>query len=89
MRNLHLTQTGEKMQKDGLLPGATDENRFTIYYDVITNLLMETVGNNYKSNATGIPTNELKSAEDVDFPNAMVRQLLEEKKTGNKKDKWS
>lgn len=89
MRNLRLTPTGEKMQKDGLLPGTTSEDTFIMYYDLANNSLLEAVGNNYKSEFTGIKTHDLENIDSVDFPYAMIQRLLEEKKKSKKKGKLS
>ena len=47
MRNLQMTQTGEKMQKDGLLPGSTSKDKLSIYFDFKNNSLIEKIGTNY------------------------------------------
>ena len=88
MRNLSLTPTGEKMQRDGLLPGATSEDNFVIYYDIVENLFMDNIENNYKVESTGISTYDYEDLHNIDFPNVKIRTLLEEKKK-KKKNKFS
>ena len=39
MRNLKLTNTGRSMQAQGLLPGTTTEETFSIYYDIVAGSL--------------------------------------------------
>ena len=88
MRNLRLTPTGEKMQRDGLLPGAKSEDNFVIYYDIVKDLLVDNIGSNYKIESTGISTYDYEDLDNVDFPNIKIRNLLEEQKK-NKKNKFS
>lgn len=72
MSNLKLTKTGEEMQKQGLLPGTTSDDTFTIYYDLISMTLREELLL-YKENATGI---KVMDTNEIEFPSSSIREWL-------------
>lgn len=75
MGNLQLTKTGKEMQMQGLLPGATAEDTFTIYYDLISRTLMD-APLSYKEIATGIKVINADEIENVEFPSSAIREWL-------------
>lgn len=74
MNNLKLTKTGQEMQSQGLLPGTSSEETFSIYYDVVAKVLKDEA-NLYKE-ATGIKVVDIDNADDVDFPEGAIREWL-------------
>ena len=81
MSNLKLTKTGEEMQKQGLLPGTTSEDTFTIYYDLISMTLRED-SLLYKENATGI---KVMDTNEIEFPLSSIRERLRSLQENRKK----
>lgn len=81
MSNLKLTKTGEEMQKQGLLPGTTSEDTFTIYYDLISMTLREDLLL-YKENATGI---KVMDTNEIEFPSSSIREWLRSLQENRKK----
>lgn len=79
MRNLKLTEKGASMQRDGLLPGALDDNNFQIYYDPAKCILFETAESRYKDEPAGISTQEIEAVDSILFPVALIQQLLQRK----------
>lgn len=75
MNNLKLTKTGQEMQSQGLLPGTSSEETFSIYYDVVAKVLKDEA-NLYKEEATGIKVVDIDDADDVDFPEGAIREWL-------------
>jgi hypothetical protein len=75
MGNLKLTKTGKEMQMQGLLPGTTAEDTFTIYYDLISKTLRED-SLLYKENATGIKVMDADEIDYFDFPASAIREWL-------------
>lgn len=75
MSNLKLTNTGRDMQKQGLLPGITTEETFTIYYDIVSKSLKEEA-NLYKEEPTGIRVIDVDDVEETDFPEGTIREWL-------------
>ena len=75
MNNLKLTKTGQEMQSQGLLPGTSSEETFSIYYDVVAKVLKDEA-NLYKEEATGIKVVDIDNADDVDFPEGAIREWL-------------
>lgn len=75
MGNLKLTKTGKEMQMQGLLPGTTAEDTFTIYYDLISRTLKEDALQ-YKENATGIMAMDVDEIESAEFPSSAIREWL-------------
>jgi len=76
MRSLQLTESGREMQRQGLLPGSMAEDAFSIYYDVISDELIEGT-NQYKENAAGLQAIEIADESAIDFPRAKIRSWLE------------
>ena len=87
MRNLRLTSTGEKMQRDGLLPGDTHDNKLEIYYDVTNDSISQLNIHNCKAESTGLIKDGSDDLSLVNFPYISVKALLEEKKKEKKKGK--
>lgn len=75
MNNLKLTKTGREMQSQGLLPGTSSDETFSIYYDVAAKVLKDEA-NLYKEEATGIKVVDIDDADDVDFPEGAIREWL-------------
>ncbi len=75
MSNLKLTNTGKNMQAQGLLPGITSEDTFSIYYDIVAESLKGDK-NLYKEEATGIPIINVDDADDTEFPEGTIREWL-------------
>lgn len=75
MGNLKLTKTGKEMQMQGLLPGTTSEDTFTIYYDLISKTLRED-SLLYRENATGIKVMNTDETDSVEFPASAIREWL-------------
>lgn len=75
MRRLKLTDTGREMQRQGLLPGVTAEDTFTIYYDLVSRSLREEA-NIYKDVPTGIKAMDMEQEEMREFPASEVREWL-------------
>lgn len=75
MSNLKLTNTGRDMQAQGLLPGTTSEETFSIYYDIVSKTLKDEA-NLYKEESTGIRVIDVDDAEDTDFPEGAIREWL-------------
>ena len=75
MSNLKLTKTGKEMQVQGLLPGTTAEDTFTIYYDLISETLRDDA-NIYKEVPTGIKVMDIEDASDVEFPYSEIREWI-------------
>ena len=75
MSNLKLTKTGREMQSQGLLPGTSSEETFSIYYDVVAKVLKDEA-NLYKEESTGIRIVDIDDADDVDFPEGVIREWL-------------
>jgi len=75
MSNLKLTNTGRDMQAQGLLPGTTSEETFSIYFDIVSKTLKDDA-NLYKEESTGIRVVDVDAAEDTDFPEGAIREWL-------------
>ena len=75
MGNLKLTKTGKEMQMQGLLPGTTAEDTFTVYYDLLSRTLRED-GLLYKENATGIKVMSTDETDNAEFPSAAILEWL-------------
>ena len=63
------------MQSQGLLPGTSSEETFSIYYDVAAKVLKDEA-NLYKEEATGIKIVDIDDADEVDFPEGVIREWL-------------
>lgn len=75
MNNLKLTKTGREMQSQGLLPGTSSEETFSIYYDVAADALKDEA-NLYKEESTGIRIIDIDDADDLEFPEGAIREWL-------------
>lgn len=75
MGNLKLTKTGKEMQMQGLLPGTTAEDTFTVYYDLLSRTLRED-GLLYKENATGIKVMSTDETDNAEFPSAAILEWI-------------
>lgn len=75
MSNLKLTKIGREMQVQGLLPGVSSEETFSIYYDVVSTILKD--GENiYKKEPTGIRIVDIDNADNLTFPEEKIREWL-------------
>ena len=84
MSTLSLTKAGQEMQKQGLLPGTMAEDTFSIYYDIISNSLLEE-NNSYKEFSNGLKVMDLENDEDVDFPMTIIKNWIIDKQKKKKK----
>ncbi|MCI9127340.1 MAG: ATPase [Eubacterium sp.] len=75
MSNLKLTDTGRDMQAQGLLPGTTSEETFSVYYDIVSETLKDGA-NLYKEESTGIRVIDVDDADDIEFPEGAIREWL-------------
>lgn len=83
MSNLKLTKTGREMQLQGLLPGMLSEETFSIYYDIVADVLKEEAYL-YKEDATGIRVSEVNDADEAQFPDGKIREWLYTVQNNNK-----
>lgn len=83
MGNLKLTKIGREMQQQGLLPGISTEDIFTIYYDLISKKLRADALL-YKKNATGIEVIDTDEVENTEFPASAIREWLGSIQRNNK-----
>ncbi len=88
MSNLKLTNTGRDMQAQGLLPGTTSEETFSIYYDIVSETLKDEA-NLYKEESTGIRVVDIEDAEDTEFPEGAIREWLFSIQNDKKRKKLS
>lgn len=88
MSRIKLTSVGQEMQKQGLLPGATAEDTFQIYYEVIPRCLIEGTSV-YKEKPTGLEVLNIKDEDEIEFPMAAVRNWLGERQREKKQGKMS
>lgn len=84
MSSLKLTKTGQEMQKQGLLPGVTAEDTFSIYYDVMSKSLLEGAGI-YKETPTGLKVFPIDTGQEIDFPMSSVKNWLVQRQKEKKK----
>lgn len=77
MRNLRLTAAGAEMQRTGKLPGKTDYDLFEVDYDPIKERLITVSKGKMSEEPDGIPVIEIGSAEEIGFPSAQIRNMLE------------
>ena len=76
MNNLRLTPTGREMQVQGLLPGVSSEDTFSIYYDLVEKILkLKDETNLYKEEATGIRIIDIDNPNDSNWPEGATREL--------------
>ena len=88
MSNLKLTNTGRDMQVQGLLPGTTSEDTFSIYYDIVSETL-KNEANLYKEESTGIRVVDIEDAENTNFPERAIRAWLFSIQNDKKRKKLS
>jgi len=77
MRDLRLTESGTEMQRTGWLPGEMSTDQFRADYDPVTQRLIPTPTGRRADEPDGIPVLEIESAEDILFPTAQIRDMLE------------
>lgn len=88
MRNLYLTDEGQRMQVDGLLPGKVSVDSLEIIFDPIRqNVVDKTSSEGYSDTATGILVRELDALEEIGFPSPLVMDYLEAAKQ-SQRYKW-
>ena len=83
MKNLRLTEEGLKMQKDGLLPGAENDDRFSIVFLPHDNRLVERSLAGIKENPSGVVIGE--EDDEPPFPSGLIKEYLENKRSGKQK----
>ena len=76
MSQFELTEKGQKLRKDGILPGRTMEDVVKVYYNVFEEACKESREKNLFPEATGIKVVEADSADDIIFPSAAVMGYL-------------
>lgn len=77
MSQFKLTEKGQKLRKDGILPARTMEDVVKVYYDVFGESCKGSRERNLSAEATGIKVIEAESVDDIVFPSAAVRSYLE------------
>lgn len=87
MKSLKLTPIGEKMQRDGLLPGKTTDNNVDIYYDVLNDSISELNSHKCTTKATGLIKEGSDNLSIINFPYTKINELLEKKKKEKNKGK--
>lgn len=87
MSQFQLTEKGQKLRKDGILPGRTMEDVVQVYYDVFGEACKESREKNLFPEATGIKVIEAESADDIVFPSAAVMGYLESPR-GRSNNQW-
>lgn len=80
MRNLRLTESGREMQRRGLLPGVKDESIFPVVYDLFRQRLVLEGETKYIDAPDGIPIMETGSMEEIVFPTAQIKKMLDDEK---------
>lgn len=89
MGQLHLTDVGASMQKDGKLPGADSTDRIRFIYHVLANQLSrESKTAIYQDKPNGIMVREIESVDEVAFPEPLARQSLEALKQQKERPSW-
>lgn len=87
MRNLKLTNTGRSMQAQGLLPGTTTEETFSIYYDIVAGSLKDE-SSLYKDEANGIRVRDVYDSDKIAFPEGVIIEWLHKIQNDNKRNKF-
>ena len=87
MSQFELTEKGQKLRKDGILPGRTMEDVVQVYYDVFEEACRESREKNLFPEATGIKVIDAESADDIVFPSAAVMGYLESPR-GRSNNQW-
>lgn len=86
MSNLSLTPTGREMQSQGLLPGVSSQEVFSIYYDLVEGVLKEET-NLYKIKSTG--TTIIDNPNKCEFPEGTVREWFSKIQNNRKQNKFN
>ena len=86
MSNLRLTPTGRKMQSQGLLPGVSSQEIFSIYYDLVEGVLKEET-NLYKTKSTGTPI--IDNLNEYKFPEGTIREWFSKIQNNKKQSKFN
>lgn len=86
MSNLRLTPTGRKMQSQGLLPGVSSQEIFSIYYDLVEGVLKEET-NLYKIKSTG--TTIIDNPNECEFPEGAIREWFSKIQNNKKQSKFN
>ena len=87
MRNLKLTNTGRSMQAQGLLPGTTTEETFSIYYDIVAGSLKDE-SSLYKDEANGIRVRDVYDSDKIAFPESVIIEWLHTIQNDKKRNKF-
>lgn len=87
MRNLKLTNTGRSMQAQGLLPGTTTEETFSIYYDIVARSLKDEFSL-YKDEANGIRVRDVDDSDKIAFPEGVIIEWLHTIQNDKKRNKF-
>ncbi len=89
MGQLRLTDVGAAMQKDGKLPSAASTDRIGFFYHVLANQLRRDFKTTtYHDKPNGIIVREIESADELVFPEPLVRQTLEALKQQTERPSW-
>lgn len=86
MSNLRLTPTGREMQSQGLLPGVSSQEIFSIYYDLVEGVLKEET-NLYKTKSTGTPI--IDNINEYKFPEGTIREWFSKIQNNKKQSKFN
>ena len=86
MSNLRLTPTGREMQSQGLLPGVSSQEIFSIYYDLVEGVLKEET-NLYKKKSTGTPI--IDNLNEYKFPEGTIREWFSKIQNNKKQSKFN
>ena len=86
MSNLRLTPTGREMQSQGLLPGVSSQEIFSIYYDLVEGVLKEET-NLYKTKSTGTPI--IDNLNEYKFPEGTIREWFSKIQNNKKQSKFN
>lgn len=87
MSQFRLTEKGQKLRKDGILPARTMEDVVHLYYDVIKETCEEGRERHLSPEATGVKVVEAESADDIVFPTAAITGYLESSR-GRSSNPW-
>lgn len=87
MSQFRLTERGQKLRKDGILPARTMEDVVHVLYDVFKEACEEGRERQLSPEATGIKVIEAESADDVVFPSAAITGYLESSR-GRSNNPW-
>ena len=78
MSQFALTDKGQKLRKDGILPGSTVEDVISLQYDVFGEKLGAKKEKGLSTEATGVKAAEIEEGSDVVFPAGQIKVHLEE-----------